>query len=388
MLSITVEGVNITDTCKCQFASFNGIPFFPRQVSHGQKPKITATWTKSADMIEVFERWVEESKDCPMANFGMNFLINNCLAWLHIGDVDLSLQDLIQVKLVHSIYQTLVEADFNEWSHWYSCMVHRSTLQGDELPDPKYEYTGFGSLNRAFQWDSKKKIITWYNSQSKESVETSLPQILDGETFWNNLKSPCFRSQWREARHHHEEFHQSTHTTCDAWANGPQSFHLTTNTANTRALTLHTHLAKSVLTDVARSEAKNNCPKCSWKLTRCAACKSQRRLSKDRITKLAGKKLKPTNFTIQTTVNVSGELNNKSLWEVMESHVKNMTSNPTTSHLVTKLNNINIESSFLQTSKGKMDPEERQAFIFEHRRGLCYEANASLLDPIESWEED
>ncbi|GKT42876.1 uncharacterized protein ColSpa_03057 [Colletotrichum spaethianum] len=367
---ITVDGISHDNHLKCALSSYNNIAFLPRRVVDGQQPEIHNAMIKSADMIVNLQKWLGEIEDCHKAE-AMEPLLRTIRDWICIADVDLSLHNL----------QQLVFEDFDHWSHYESCLTHHENLDTDEPSDPKFNYTGFGPLNRDFEWDAKTKTISWRNNRTRQIQKFRVPQIVEAKKIWAGVSTPEFHHRWAEERHAHERYHQLSGTACEAWVDGPQKFHQTSNTANERTLTLYAHLAK-----------KRCCSKCSRKGFGCTTCHSST-CSKNRITKSI-MKTRSRNLTIRTKVTVSGDLTQKKvwslrekkkLWDAVQAHVDKVATDLNISaDRATMVDNIFIRSSFDRVEGHQLNKEERDAFFHAHRVGLCYETNSSLRDPYES----
>ncbi|GJC90300.1 hypothetical protein ColLi_13138 [Colletotrichum liriopes] len=382
---ITVDGISHDRHLKCSYASYNDVPFLPRRVVDGQQPAIHNSKAKSADMIINLQKWLGETEDCYKVGF-MEKLLRNIHDWICVGDVDLSLHNLQQVKLAYTIYEKLMLEDFDHWSHYKSCLTHQERLDTDELSDPKFNYKGFGPLNRDFMWNPKNKTISWQNNRTREIQEFHVPQLIDAKKILTCVKAPDFHSRWSEKRGDHERYHQLSGTVCDAWVDGPQTFHRTSNAADERTLVLYTRVAKKI-----------SCSKCTKKGSGCATCHSNTCSSKNKVTK-STKKAKTPGFTIRTKVRVSGDLTKKiiwsfqekkKLWDTIQTHIDKVANDLNTSvDRATVAPNISIKSRFNRAGDHQLNKKDRDAFFQSHRVGLCYETNASLRDPWESiiWE--
>ncbi|OHX00081.1 hypothetical protein CSPAE12_01311 [Colletotrichum incanum] len=380
MPCITTDGISHDSHLKCLYASYNNIAFLPRRVVDGQQPAIHNSMVKSADMIINLQKWLGKTQDCYKVE-AMEKLLRNVHDWICIADVDLSLHNLQQVKLAHTIYKKLMLEDFDHWSHYKSCLTHQESLGPHELSDPKFNYKGFGPLNRDFMWNAKNKTISWQNNRTRQIQEFYIPQLVDAKKILACARKPNFHDRWSEKRHDHERYHQLSGTACDAWVDGPQTFHQTSTTADERTLTLYTHVDKKI-----------SCSKCTKKSSGYGTCHSNTCSSKNKVTK-STKKAKSPGFTIRTKVRVSGDFTKKklwsfqekkNLWDAIQTHVDRVAHDLNTStDRATVAGDIFIRSGFDRIRGHQLNEEERHAFFQAHRVGLCYETNVSLRDPWE-----
>ncbi|KAK6215604.1 hypothetical protein QIS74_08623 [Colletotrichum tabaci] len=379
---IAVEGVSHTAHRKCPLSSYKGLPFFPRNIAD---LNIRDSRTKHDAMIANLRKWTGDTETCYCVE-GMEGLLKNIHAWLWIASTDHALCNLEQVKLACAVYDKLIDMDFDNWSHFWSCIIHEEIVDDldrageleDEHCDPFYNYGGFGPINRDFAWDAKEKTISWMNTYTRETETIRVPQMEDAMKLMAGMDGDDFRQTWSQKRHAHELHHQQHGTVCDAWVDGPQTFHHTENTASDRTLILYTHVAKK--------GSCSRCPKRSSRVTghQCATC------SRHRVAKCARKTRSP-GITIRTKVKVSGELGRKKewdiqekekLWEVIKAHVGRVAGDQTKfNDRSTVAGNVSIKSGFGRATGYQPSEEEMTGLLHAHRVGLCYETNAEIQEP-------
>ncbi|KAJ0158070.1 hypothetical protein CTA2_12373 [Colletotrichum tanaceti] len=385
---IEVEGISHTAHRKCSLSSYKGLPFFPRNIAD---LSIRDSRIKHDAMIANLRKWAGDTETCYCVK-AMEGLLKNMHAWLWIASTDHALCNLEQVKLACAVYDKLVDKDFDNWSHFQSCLTHQAIVDDldrageleDEHCDPFYNYGGFGPINRDFAWNAKKKTISWVNTYTRETETVRVPQMQDAMKLMAGMDGDDFRQTWIQKRHAHELHHQQHGTVCDAWVDGPQTFHHTENTASERTLILYTHVAK-----------KGFCAKCPPRRAKATGhhCANY---SRHKVAKRA-RNTRPAGITIRTKVKVSGELGRKKewgvqekekLWEVMKAHVGRVAGDQTRfNNRSTVAGNVSIKSGFDRAAGYQPSEEEMAGLLHAHRVGLCYETNAEIREPREVfWE--
>ncbi|KAK1671135.1 hypothetical protein BDP55DRAFT_754199 [Colletotrichum godetiae] len=176
---------------------FMGLPFLAYMAS--DSPIDVANAVSARDELDSWAHRIRQYKPAK----SMFDLIRSCSSWIHLSQLDSSLEGLTQVKLAHAVHETLANANFEWWATSCRYKVYEEDSVADDLPfscacwpSPPLGTT----YTTKFEWNSETKILCWFDLNVKKSMQTSFDQFIDGTEIFESLEGREAFDEWIELR--------------------------------------------------------------------------------------------------------------------------------------------------------------------------------------------
>ncbi|KAK1547784.1 hypothetical protein CPAR01_01751 [Colletotrichum paranaense] len=194
---IVVQGIDIPDNMAITKRGFMGLPFLSNIASDSPRDELKATSAR-----DDLDSWANLLRPYEPAESMAN-LIKSCSSWINISQLDPSLENLTQVKLAHTVYATLKNANFDWWATRCRYKAYEEDSEADDLP---FSYSRWPSppLGTStaieFQWNPDQKILNWFDMVINKTVEFSLEQFTDGTGILESMEDHEAFNHWIELR--------------------------------------------------------------------------------------------------------------------------------------------------------------------------------------------
>ncbi|KAK1726444.1 hypothetical protein CaCOL14_012159 [Colletotrichum acutatum] len=199
-IPVVVQGIDIPRNMTMTQGGFMGLPFLCSITSDSPTDEL-----KAINARDKFDSWANLIRRYEPAK-NMADLIKSCSSWLNMSQLDPSLGNLTQVKLAHTVYETLKDANFDWWATRCRYKAYEDDSEADDLPfsHSRWPSPPLGtSTTIEFQWNSDRKILCWFDTTIEKTVQIFFEQFTDGTGIFESMEDHEAFNQWIEHRKRH-----------------------------------------------------------------------------------------------------------------------------------------------------------------------------------------
>ncbi|KAJ3949765.1 uncharacterized protein N0V96_000894 [Colletotrichum fioriniae] len=197
---IVVQGIDIPRDMTITQRGFMGLPFLSNITSNSPIDEFKATSAR-----DELDSWANLLRRYEPGE-SMASLIKSCSSWINMSQLDPSLENLTHVKLAHTIYETLKNANFDWWAKRCRYKAYEEDSEADDLPFSRSRWPSppLGtSTTIEFQWNSDTKVLCWVDMTTNETVQISFEQFTDGTGILESMEDHEAFNRWIELRKRH-----------------------------------------------------------------------------------------------------------------------------------------------------------------------------------------